>query len=218
MKFTHALGVVAVAAIGSVATAGAFMEETYGWDNGGTILGSYGNIGSAVVVNDPMGGDDSVLQLTEDPVGGTPQAYVCWITGLSDGDTIDVSFFGLGHDDLGTSSVRIWAHYSTSDDITAYKGSAGGNSAYSGAEWTELGHSWTFDSNAGDRSALVIEARIYTTGSDNGVAYVKNLHASVFGDGLEGVQIHMPQPIPAPGVLALLGVAGFAGSRRRRLA
>jgi MYXO-CTERM domain-containing protein len=215
MKFTHICAATAVLSAASIASAD-FMEASYDWSDGGTILGSYGNVGDAVVVNDPLGGSDNVLQITEDPIGGTPQAFVCWITGLSDGDVIDASFFGYGHNDTGDSSVRIWAHYTTGDDINAYKGSAGGNSAYSGAEWTELGNNWTFDSNSGDRSALVIEARIYTTSGDNGSTYVKDLYASVTGDDLSGVSINMPQPIPAPGVLALLGVVGLAGSRRRR--
>ncbi|MCH2138452.1 MAG: hypothetical protein MK074_05315 [Phycisphaerales bacterium] len=216
MTFKFACATAAVLALSGAALGGSYMEASYNWDNGGTILGSYGNLGSATVVADPMGGSDNVLALTEDPIGGTPQAYVCWITGLTDGHQIDVSFMGLGSNDNGYSSSRIWAHYATSDDITAYEGSASGNSTYSGSEWTELGHSWTFDSNDGERDALVIEARIYTTSGDSGTTYIKNLFASVFGEDLEGVEINFPAPVPAPAALALLGVAGIATRRRRR--
>ena len=45
------------------------LSESYSWDNGGTILGSYGNLESASNV-------DSVLILTEGPISGTPSAYI----------------------------------------------------------------------------------------------------------------------------------------------
>ena len=54
------------------------LPESYSWDNGGTILGSYGNLGSATNV-------DGVLVLTEDPVSGTPSAYISAVSGLSGG-------------------------------------------------------------------------------------------------------------------------------------
>ncbi len=202
----------------SVASAGIQFDYTasYGWEdpNGGTILGSYGNLGYADIVDNPMG-EGSVLELFEDPTGGTPQAYVGWVTGLTDGDSIYASFMALGHNDLASSSVRIWAHYTTNDDITAYEGSAGGNSSYSGAEWTLLDHNWTFDSNDGERGGLVIEARIYTTSGDSGATWIDDLFIGVGDtDGSGGVNIFTPGNIPAPGALALLGLAGL--TRRRR--
>lgn len=215
MNWMLGVSVGTAIALSSSALGGNLIWGSYNWDDGGTILGSYGNFGNAAVEADPLGTGDNVLALTEDPIGGTPQAYVCWITGLSDGDIVDAEFLGLGSNDLGFSSVRIWAHYTTSDDITAYEGSAGGNNTYSGSDWTALGDSWTIDTNGGTRTALVIEARIYTTSGDSGTTYVKDLHASVFGDALEGVEIHFPAPIPAPGAIALLGLAGLARRRRR---
>ena len=59
------------------------LPESYSWDNGGTILGSYGNLGSAT-------NDDGVLVLTEDPISGTPSAYISAVSGLSGGETIEV--------------------------------------------------------------------------------------------------------------------------------
>ncbi len=210
------VGIAAAFALTTLATAGALVEADYGWEDGGTILGSYGNLGSAE--NEYWDADrGNVLALTEDPTGGTPQAYVAWVTGLADGDVIDASFLGLG-DGVDTSKVRIWGHYTNvGGDITSYGGSAGGNSAYSGAEWTELGHSWTFDSNGGQRDGLVVEARLYTYSGQTGTTgYVDNLHVSVFGAAIEGVVINVPGPVPAPAALALLGLAGLAGARRRR--
>ena len=215
LKTMTALSAICVAT--SFATADVWdYSASYGWEdpNGGTVLGTYGNLGFANIVDNPMG-EGSVLEIFEDPIGGTPQAFVGWITGLTDGDEIYASFMALGHDDLGSSSIRLWAHYTTNDDITSYEGSAGGNSSYSGADWTLLDKDWTFDSNDGERGGIVIEARIYTSGSDSGAGWVDDIFMGVNDtDGSGGVNIFTPGNIPAPGALALLGLAGL--SRRRR--
>jgi len=214
MKLRTSIALLGVAALGSVAVAD--VSGSYDWEDGGTILGSYGNLGYAANVANPMG-TGNVLELHEDPVGGTPQAYVAWITGLTDGDIIDVSFLGLGHNDTGMSSTRIWGHYTTAGgDITGYDGSAGGNSAYSGAEWTLLAHSWTFNGDGGNHGGLVVEGRIYTTSGDNGSTYIDDINVNVIDtDNSGGIVIHFAA-VPAPGALALLGLAGLAGRRRRR--
>ncbi|MCH2133771.1 MAG: hypothetical protein MK116_08475 [Phycisphaerales bacterium] len=192
------------------------MSAFYDWSDGGTVLGTYGNIGSAE--NYWWGGDQgSVLALTEEPMGGTPQGFVGWVTGLQDGDVIDASFLGLG-DGTEFSKVRIWAHYTTGG-IDDFGGSAGGNNTYSGAEWTLLEDSWTFSGgtdSGGDHTGLVIEARVYSySGQVMNTAFVDDLSITVTGDDLSGVEINIPGPIPAPGALALLGLAGLAGRRRR---
>ena len=113
-------------------------------------------------------------------------------------------------------SLRIWASYATSDDITNYSGSAGGNSTYSSGTpinpWSEVGHQWTFDSNDGARDALVIQARFYNA-NDGDTLYVDDLNVTVTGDDLSGTVINTP--VPAPGALALLGLAGLVARRRR---
>ena len=63
-----------------------------------------------------------------------------------------------------------------------------------------------------DRDALVVEVRIYSSDGAN-FGYVDDVAVSVTGADLSGVEINFA---PAPGALALLGVAGLAGSRRRR--
>ncbi len=154
----------------------------YNWSNGGTVLGSYGDNVTFENVSDPLGGDDRCLKITEDPLQGTPQGYVAWVTGLTDGDTVDVSMFGLGDGDT-TSKIRLWAHYTVVDDITSYAGSASGPGNYSDSAtaWTELTHQWTFDSDSGARDGLVIEARIYSyTGADPS-CYAKDLSVSTSG-------------------------------------
>ena len=58
---------------------------SYSWEDGGTHLGQYGNVGSAENLYWD-GSRGNVLALTEEPVKSTPQSYVAWITGLKDGD------------------------------------------------------------------------------------------------------------------------------------
>ena len=188
---------------------------SYDWEDGGTILGSYGNLGYAANVLDPLGNDTNVLEIHEDPIGSTPQAFVAWITGLTDGDEITGSFWGLG-DGSTDAKTRIWGHYTTAGgDIDAYDGSAGGNSTYSGADWTFLEKTWTFNGDGGNHGGLVIEARLYSYSGGSGTAWIDNLNVSVNDvDGSGGIVIHFA-PIPAPGALALLGIAGLARRRRK---
>ena len=204
------------------ASAGITYSGSYGWEDGGTILGSYGNLGYAANVLDPLGNGSNVLEIHEDPISGTPQAFVAWITGLTDGDVVSGSFWGLGdrYDENGdpdNSYARIWGHYTTAGgDIDAYGGSAGGNSTYSGAEWTFLNHEWTFDGDGGNNGGLVIEARLYSYSGGSGTAWIDDIDISVFdADSSGGIEIHFA-PIPAPGALALLGIAGLASRRRRK--
>ncbi len=209
-----ALGIAAVLATSTLGLADT-VSATYDWEDGGTIVGSYGNLGSATNVYwDPTQGN--VVELTEDPVSGTPQAFVAWITGLNDGDIIDASFLGFG-DGEDFSKVRIWAHYTTGG-IDDYGGSAGGNNTYSGEEWTLLSDQWEFSGGTdggGDHTGLVIEARIYTySGQLMNSAFVDDLSVSVTAEDVSGIEIHTPA-IPAPGALAFLGLAGLAGRRRR---
>ena len=212
LKLTMAAAVFSCAAY---ASAGMDYSGSYGWEDGGTILGSYGNLGYAANVLDPLGGGSNVLEIHEDPIGSTPQAFVAWITGLTDGDEITGSFWGLG-DGSTDAKTRIWGHYTTAGgDIDAYDGSAGGNSTYSGAEWTFLEKTWTFNGDGGNHGGLVIEARIYGYTGGSYTTWIDDLNVSVNDvDGSGGIVIHFA-PIPAPGALALLGLAGLARRRRK---
>ena len=192
-----ALSCLALVATTATATAD-IMTDFYGWEDGGTVIGTFGDNISATNQSDAV---NSWLAVTEDPASGTPLAYVGWITGLNDGDVIDASFFGMG-DGVDMSRVRIWAHYTTGEgDINSYGGSAGGNYTYSGSDWTLLENSWTFsggDQSGGDHTGLVIEARLYTSdGQTVNTAYIDDLNISVTGDDLSGVQIFNPG-IPCP--------------------
>ena len=203
------------AACTSIASAD-IISGHWDWEDGAsTILGSYGNLAYASNVYDPLGSGSRVLEIHEDPLSGTPQAFVAWITGLTDGDEITGSFWGLG-DGVTDAKTRIWGHYTTAGgDIDAYDGSASGNSSYSGADWTLLENTWTFNGDGGNHGGLVIEARIYGYSGGSYTAWVDDLNVSVNDvDGSGGIVIHFA-PIPAPSALALLGIAGLARRRRR---
>ncbi|MFH1276840.1 MAG: hypothetical protein ABIK65_00450 [Candidatus Eisenbacteria bacterium] len=150
-----------------VATAAFAGTSSYGWEDGtGTILGFFGNVGTAANVTSPVYAGGHSLYLQEAPIGGTPQAYVAYIEGCLDGDIIDADFWCYDVTEGGFPSGRIWAHFGYDGDVNAYGGSAGGNGTYSdGLGWSDLAWSWTFvteDPTYGTRTAMIIEARIYS--------------------------------------------------------
>ncbi|MCP4797427.1 MAG: hypothetical protein GY885_14840, partial [Phycisphaeraceae bacterium] len=69
-------------------------------------------------------------------------------------------------------------------------------------------HTWTI---AEGQTALVIEARMYSYGSNN-IVLGDDLTVSTNNDG---AMITLAGVVPAPGAIALLGVAGLASRRRR---
>jgi hypothetical protein len=153
----------------------------YGWENNGTILGSSGNLAAPANVAsgwDPEGsttvtphGGSAMLQVTEAPHASTPQAYVAFVEDLAHGDEVSASFWGWDSTPGASPSLRIWAHYAQSGDVTSYAGSAGGNDIYTdGTGWSQIGWTWTFDSSSDTRDALVIEVRLYSTPSTSETA------------------------------------------------
>lgn len=165
----------------------AFAQQTqcYGWEDGGTILGSYGNACCESNVTGPQTGltgdagtgtwncpgafeGDGYLHVAEDPHSGTPQFYIAWVTGLVEGDNVAASYYGYDTVDEaagtnGEPALRIWGHYSTNADITVYSGSAGAgnnNTGYTTAVgWQQISADWDIPA---DKEALVIELRVYS--------------------------------------------------------
>ncbi len=174
MKYLLLIAIAALVATPALAD----QSACYSWEDGGTILGFYGNLADPTNVTGPQTGEDSnggtytcpgaydgeyYLHVAEEPIGGTPQAYIAWITNLTDGDLITASFYGYDVTPGASPSLRIWGHYTTSDDIENYCGSASGNYDYTaGTGWDFLEWTWTFDSDGGTRDALVVEARLYS--------------------------------------------------------
>jgi hypothetical protein len=180
MKF---LFVVAVAAL---IAAPAYGQITccYGWEDGGTILGYYGdNLVGPTNVSGPQSGlcggcpggtyncpgayeGNSYLHVAEEPHTGTPQAFVAWITGLVPGDVVTASFYGYDITPGASPSLRIWGHYADDVDITSYYGSASGLYDYTaGTGWDYVEYTWTFAATDPLATAIIVEARLYSTPS-----------------------------------------------------
>jgi len=150
--------------------AAAQQTESCGWEDGtSTLLGTNGNVTNVANVTspgNPVHTGTHSLTLTESPHSGTPQGYIGYIEGLTDGDQVTASFWGYDDTPDVSPSLRIWGHYANSGDVNSYAGSAGGSATYSsGIGWEELSYTWTFDSSGGTRDALVIEARLYSSPS-----------------------------------------------------
>ncbi len=176
--------VVCAVCIALATPAWAQQSGSFDWEDGiNTVMGADGNAHTSNSSEQANTGTRS-LKFWEDPIGGTPQAFVWWVTGLTDGDTIDASFFVYDATPGASPSGRIWAHY-TSDpsDILTYAGSAGGNSTYSaGTGWEQLSYSWTFDSDTGARDGFVVEVRIYSADLTTNTLYIDDSAITVSSD------------------------------------
>jgi hypothetical protein len=171
-----------------LAASAAYADYTvsYGWEDGtGTILGYYGNVVDDTNVTGPQSGQaggagsydcpgahtgDRYLHVAEEPHSGTPQAYIACITGIGIGEQVTASFWGYDITPGASPSLRIWAHWvdatSCPDCIDAeYCLSASGLYDYTaGTGWDFIEFTWVRPDTV-ECSALVIEARLYSTPS-----------------------------------------------------
>ncbi len=156
MKLMTSILVIALFATGAMAE-----TATFSWEDGAsTALGTYGNVGVVENVSTMANSGTYSLHMTEDPLGGTPQVFVAWITDLTEGDVVSASFYSYDETPDSAPSSRIWGHYTENGDIEAYAGSAGGNNTYTaGIGWEEQTHSWTVSAG---KEALCIEFRMYS--------------------------------------------------------
>ena len=171
-----------------------YVYYTYDWEDGfaDTLL-VYSNAYEPTNVNY---NGDRVLKVTEFPTTYTddqPEVTLAWITGLNTADNVEASFECYDDTNGAAPSIRIYAAYANSTDLTSYYGSAGGNEIYSGDEytgWGRIGHSWQFAGPSGS-DALRIVARMYTaaTGVDSQDFYIDDVnvvapdHATVIFPG-----------------------------------
>ena len=149
------------------------ISETYSWEDGGTVLGSYGNLANVLNVGETNGvtpyDGDYMLTVSEDPVDGTPQAFIAWVTDISAGDEIEACFYGYDTTAGSSPSMRVWGSWSSNDDINSYAGSADGNEEYTdGSGWDQVCHTFsTSQSNWEEGEALVVQARLYSSSSSS---------------------------------------------------
>lgn len=185
---------------------------SFNWEDGvSTALGS--TFSSSITLENTtevVAAGSHGLKITESPnASGTPHIFLTQIKNLTDGDEVTAGFWtfddtpGSGTD--GWPSVRIWAHYTSGNSLSA-QGQAGGNNTYSeGSGWEELTHSWTFDSNNNQRDGLVIQARVYSPDceeknpNDCSTDYfVDELWVDVCAADPDGVVFVLPDDEPKP--------------------
>ena len=153
------------------------IAETYSWENEGTIFGSSGNLVDEENVGptdgvEPYDGD-YMLTVSENPTdGSTPEAYIGWVTNLSSGDQVTACFYGYDLTEGGGPSLRIWGHWSSNNSPNDDEQSAGGNDQYTdGTGWSQVCHTWS----ASNYSALTVQARLYSSGSDANKYFIDKL-------------------------------------------
>ena len=153
-------------------------QSTYSWEDGGTILGYYGNLANPQNVGSTNGVDpyygSAMLSVSESPLDGTPQAFAAWVTDLSAGDEVTACFYGYDDTPGSSPSLRIWGSWSANDDIDSYQGSADGNTDYTdGSGWSQVCHTFsTSQENWGAGEALVVQARLYSGSEDPTVYFI----------------------------------------------
>ena len=147
------------------------IADTYSWEDGGTILGSYGNLADVENVGETDGvtpyDGDYMLTVSESPIDGTPQAFIAWVTDISEGDQITACFYGYDTTANSAPSMRVWGSWTANDDINSYAGSADGNEDYTaGTGWDQVCHTFsTTQENWEAGEALVVQARLYSSSS-----------------------------------------------------
>jgi hypothetical protein len=184
----------------------------YSWEDGGTMLSSYGNVTDVANVSGSQTGSQGstlpdytcpgavdgtyYLHVAEDPHSGTPEVYVAWVTGLTDGDVVSAGFYGYDITPSSSPSLRIWGGYTpVGGTVDDYAGSAGGNSAYTaGTGWDFTDWSWTFDSDSGARDGLVIKVRLYSTPSTNDPDHTDYWVDDLTVTAPDGAMIMFPTP------------------------
>lgn len=143
---------------------------TYGWEDGGTNMGTSGNVSASTAIStSEKNSGSNGYNLIESPLSGTPQIYVAYITGLSANDQVTASVYIKGETSGSDQAKgRLWGHYTDGTGaVASYNASASGPSGYIGNEgtWEQGSHTWTIGSGKTD---LVIQVRIYSySNADN---------------------------------------------------
>lgn len=213
MKKLVCLAAFAVAVVSTQAS----LTWEFGWEDGtSTAIEQYGTNLTMENSDEQASEGTRSLKMIEDPASGTPQGFVWWVTGLTDGDIVTAAF-DVHSAVLGTNPRgRIWGHYTQgTTDPNNYEGSASGNLTYSdGGGWSNLSHSWTFDSDGNARNGLMVEARIYSAAAGDFI-YIDNTTITVSSNTAQIMAADGATMIPEPSTFALLGLGALALVVRR---
>jgi hypothetical protein len=234
--FTLAAAAMLAASQGYAAT----LSASYGWEDGtGTILGSYGNLADPanVTTGDELSNSttiyegvtpntgDRMLTVSESPHYSTPQAYLAYIEGLSEGDAVTASFYGWDSTSGVSPSLRIWGHWALNGDVDSFTVSASGSDTYTeggDGAWSQVSYTWTVPAG---QEALVVEGRLYSTPATADPAtttyFIDDLAVEAsFGDGAgrittPGGTTEITVPEPSTIVLCGLALACLGLARQR---
>ena len=168
----------------------------YDWEDCGTVLGIYPDMNAQIVTNvmapDPVYEGMRSLKIEDNLASGTPQAYVAWVYGLADGDSVWAQFARYDVTPGTNPSVRIWAHWNDTDSLYGYSGSAGGNDDYGpGMGWDVTGFGYMVSLG---HTGLVIEARTYSYPGD--IVWIDDLRVSFYATH-PGVCVMVPMAGPS---------------------
>ena len=203
---TAAAAAVTGMAAGSISN-GDFSNGSAGWSVFGGAEGPYGvgaafgfdNDSDAVVAYGSFSGTPNYSGFTQDIAGG-----------YSEGDTINFGgqmYIENGKELFGGNNANIQLNFWYGDG-TAYGftivGGTVNASSLSGTVY-DIDFSYTLDAGAASATRISLDFTYVQTdipgaGGESGAAWATNMYANV---------------VPAPGAMALLGLAGLAGRRRR---
>lgn len=205
------IATVAVAAMAGVASGeivnGDFSDGSNGWTQYGGSEGPYG-VGSAFGFD-----NDSAAVVAYGSFSGTPNysGYTQDISGsYAEGDIIDFGgqmYIEAGKELFGgnNASIQITFWYGSGGDFgfAVPAGVLNASSATENVYTFDL--QYTLDAGAASATRIsldfsYVQTDIPEAGVESGAAWATNMYANI---------------VPAPGALALLGVAGLAGRRRR---
>jgi len=158
---------------------------TYGWEDGGTVLGFYGTNDpeSDVMFVTPVGAPDPVhsgagsLKLEDNMLSGTPQTFVAYVWGLQPNDTVSASFWRYDTTPGSAPSCRIWGHWNDElpDNYFGYSGSASGQNDYGPSTgWDQAMFDFV---NVDGHTGLVIECRTYSSPGD--IVFIDDLEVTI---------------------------------------
>lgn len=163
----------------------------YSWEDGGTVLATYGT--NLVGVANVSGAQNGVygtgsaapggstaftcpgaydgthyLHVAEDPHSGTPSVVVAWIKGLVDGDpfSASVALYDPFEGNSTFPGMRIWGGYTSCTDPSVYiagSGPAGYSTATGWSTNVNCSFSWTYNGVTYPDGCFRIEVRVYST-------------------------------------------------------
>ena len=221
--------------LGLLTPAAYALTADYGWENGATILGSFPeNLVDPLNVAtgsdpwpDPLDGIDqtvtphggaAMLQVTEAPHSGTPQAYLAYVEDIANGDMVTASFYGWDVTPEASPSLRIWGNYANSTDGYSFVSSAGGSDIYTVGSpdgWSQVSNTWEI-AFPDDADTLVVHARLYSTPSTDTEASTDYWIDDVSATAPDGAMITFPVPEPSTWVLVVGLIASGLAVRLRR--